>query len=362
LNNYSQFSIENIGLSAVTLLLSNGDVMGCSSIVASILNPLSTIENEHHRWKFVFLGSFVIAVNIMTTIATSFISNEETIMLSPSTSSPIAFAIGGLLVGIGTRLGNGCTSGHGVCGLGRFSQRSFIAVLSFLLSGVTTATFISSPNTPWSALTAFLRNQNLSKLPNTSSVLSSAVLLFSAGLALISYMQNSKSASQSGQSTSLIYQRKSYGSAISGALFAIGLGISGMSQTNKVQGFLDLNPLFRNVSGSYDPTLLTVLGSAVPVSALGYMWQRYLKNNHRLTWCGLDWSGIPNRTDIDVPLVIGSIIFGIGWGLVGLCPGPGVWSTAAGVVDIVYIWSPAFLIGSYIGKKINDNPPKSKNA
>ena len=133
-----------------------------------------------------------------------------------------------------------------------------------------------------------------------------------------------------------------------------------MSQTNKVQGFLDLNPLFRsNITTSYDPTLLTVLGAAVPVSALGYLWQRYRMN--RTTWCGADWSCIPKRTDIDPPLVLGSVLFGVGWGLVGLCPGPGVWSAAAGAMDIIYYWFPAFLLGSFAGKQILDNPHKPKS-
>jgi hypothetical protein len=182
----------------------------------------------------------------------------------------------------------------------------------------------------------------------------------SAGLATLAYTRNDRTTSQEEERNAVTNHRKSYGAAISGAMFAIGLAISGMSQTNKVQGFLDVNPLFRsNVAVStYDPTLLTVLGAAVPISASGYLWQRYYMKH--VTWCGSDWSCIPKRTDIDQSLVLGSVLFGVGWGLVGLCPGPGVWSAAAGAVDIVYTWFPAFLLGSFVGKQINDSPRKMK--
>ena len=329
--------------------------MGASGIVTtSILSPVATLSNVSNRWKFVFIGSFVAAVNAMVYIA----AVRDQVLLAPSTSSPLAYVIGGFCVGLGTKLGNGCTSGHGVCGLARFSPRSFASVMTFLVSGILTTTFISSPNTPWAASTAFLRQEGSDMSTNT--VLSSTILLFSVGMALLSSVASDDGTkSQQGESNVLPNQRKSYGAAISGAMFAIGLAISGMSKTSKVQGFLDLNPLFRsNVTASYDPTLLTVLGSAVPVSALGYLWQRYRMKH--TTWCGTDWSCIPNRTDIDAPLLLGSVLFGVGWGLVGLCPGPGVWSAGAGAVDVIYSWFPAFLFGSFVGKQLLNTPSKPK--
>ena len=328
--------------------------MGASGIVtSSILTPLATLSSASNRWKFVFIGSFVATVNMVMFVAAS----RDQILLSPSIASPLAYTIGGFCVGIGTKIGNGCTSGHGVCGLGRLSPRSFISVLSFLASGILTATFISSPNTPWASSTAFLRQQGTDV--STSSLFSLAILLASGGMAVLSNVTNDDSTAES---NILANKKKSYGAAISGVLFAIGLAISGMSQTSKVQGFLDLNPLFHsNISvSSYDPTLLTVLGAAVPISAIGYLWQRYFMKHS--TWCGADWSCIPKRTDIDPPLVVGSVLFGVGWGLVGLCPGPGVWSAAAGVVDIVYTWFPAFLLGSFVGKQILDSPYKPKTS
>jgi uncharacterized protein len=326
--------------------------MGCSGIVASsLLHPVSTLSAVSKSWKFVFLGSFVLAVNIIA-MATS--SMHHLSMISPTTASIVAYIISGLCVGVGTRLSNGCTSGHGVCGLARFSTRSLTSVMTFLSAGMFTATMIASPYTPWATYTAFLRQDNTKNSPTTSTALTSVVLAVSVSLAIMSYFSqiNSKSRdNDNSPSDPILYKQKSYGAALSGALFALGLGVSGMTQTSKVQGFLDLNPLFRNdVIGSYDPTLLTVLGSAVPISALGYFWQRSRRS--KTTWCGADWSGIPTRTDIDGPLVIGSMLFGVGWGLVGLCPGPGLWSAAAGVADILLTWFPAFLFGSFVGDQV----------
>ena len=95
-----------------------------------------------------------------------------------------------------------------------------------------------------------------------------------------------------------------------GFVFGWGLLISGMTQTTKVLGFLD-------VLGAWDPTLLVVMASALIVTAAGFaLMQRrgrpYLAEQAY-------WS---NNAMIDAPLVTGAAIFGVGWGLVGLCPGP----------------------------------------
>ena len=96
----------------------------------------------------------------------------------------------------------------------------------------------------------------------------------------------------------------------SGLLFAMGLGISGMTLPSKVLGFLD-------VTGAWDPSLLFVMGTAIPIYALA----------HRLSLRGrkpLLASSFPtwSRTRIDRRLVLGAAIFGAGWGIAGICPGP----------------------------------------
>lgn len=102
-----------------------------------------------------------------------------------------------------------------------------------------------------------------------------------------------------------------------GLLFGFGLLISGMTQPTKVLGFLD-------IFGHWDPTLAFVIATALLVSSIGFGLAR--QRQRPILTAQLLW---PTRTDIDRPLVVGSVLFGIGWGLVGLCPGPALVNLAS---------------------------------
>jgi uncharacterized membrane protein YedE/YeeE len=102
-----------------------------------------------------------------------------------------------------------------------------------------------------------------------------------------------------------------------GLIFGFGLLISGMTQPTIVLGFLD-------VLGRWDPTLAFVMIGALAISAAGYALAR--RRHRPLLEARFQW---PTRTDIDRPLVVGSVLFGIGWGLVGLCPGPALENLAS---------------------------------
>ncbi len=111
-----------------------------------------------------------------------------------------------------------------------------------------------------------------------------------------------------------------------GLTFGFGLLISGMTDPVKVLGFLD-------VLGPWDPTLAFVMVGALAVSAIGFVFVRHRGAPVLAPQCL--W---PARKSIDAPLVTGSILFGIGWGLVGLCPGPAIENLAtlsSGVVVFV---------------------------
>jgi len=98
----------------------------------------------------------------------------------------------------------------------------------------------------------------------------------------------------------------------SGALFGAGLAIGGMTDPERVRGFLDL-------FGRWDPTLAFVMAGAVMVMALAWR----VRSRMDKPLFGARFS-LPDRTDLDTPLIAGSALFGIGWGLAGLCPGPAV--------------------------------------
>ncbi len=103
-----------------------------------------------------------------------------------------------------------------------------------------------------------------------------------------------------------------------GALFGAGLLVSGMTQPAKVIGFLD-------VTRGWDPSLAFVMGGAVVVYGLAFR----LIRRRREPWFDGSFH-LPTRRDLDLPLLAGSALFGIGWGLGGLCPGPGLVAAAAG--------------------------------
>ena len=102
-----------------------------------------------------------------------------------------------------------------------------------------------------------------------------------------------------------------------GFIFAMGLGISGMTQPQKVIGFLDL-------FGKWDPSLIFVMIGAIVVHAITF---RVIRKKEA-PWFSSEWH-IPNRKDVTPALVGGSLIFGFGWGLAGYCPGPAVTSLAS---------------------------------
>lgn len=103
---------------------------------------------------------------------------------------------------------------------------------------------------------------------------------------------------------------------VCGLIFGAGLLISGMVQPAKVLGFLD-------IFGAWDPSLAVVMAAALAVSVPGFM----LVNQRPRPWLARQYFW-PVKTGIDLPLVTGAALFGIGWGLVGLCPGPALESLA----------------------------------
>lgn len=103
-----------------------------------------------------------------------------------------------------------------------------------------------------------------------------------------------------------------------GALFAIGLGVSGMTSPAKVIGFLD-------IFGQWDPSLLFVMGGAVGVNLVFY--RLTIKRDRPIFETSFV---IPSTEDIDKRLICGAALFGVGWGLSGYCPGPALVSTMAG--------------------------------
>jgi len=127
---------------------------------------------------------------------------------------------------------------------------------------------------------------------------------------------------------------------ISGLIFGLGLNISQMTDPQKVLNFL-------NVVDHWDPSLLLVMGSALVVSALGYLFAKRLTK----PICAQQFN-LPESKVVTKPLVIGATLFGIGWGLAGLCPGPAIASLAHPSEQLLYFLASMFM-GSFIARKIS---------
>ena len=106
--------------------------------------------------------------------------------------------------------------------------------------------------------------------------------------------------------------------SLSGLLFGLGLIASGMTNPAKVKGFLDL-------FGTWDPSLALVMGGAIAVGSVGFA----LARRRALSWTGARIE-IPASTVIDSRLLLGGALFGAGWGIAGLCPGPAIVSASGG--------------------------------
>lgn len=109
-------------------------------------------------------------------------------------------------------------------------------------------------------------------------------------------------------------------SLLAGLVFGLGLIVSGMANPAKVLGFLDL-------AGAWDPSLAFVMAGAIAVAALAFA----LANKLTVSFLGATMK-LPGSPDIDRRLVIGSVLFGIGWGVAGFCPGPGLVALGMGEI------------------------------
>ncbi|HCI31561.1 DUF6691 family protein [Psychrobacter sp. Ps6] len=122
---------------------------------------------------------------------------------------------------------------------------------------------------------------------------------------------------------------------LAGLLFGFGLLVSGMTDPVKVQGFLD-------VFGAWDISLALVMGGGLFVAFFGVLLAKRQENS----WIGTPID-MPSKTVITKQLIIGAMLFGIGWGLVGICPGPGIVLLGTGQWQ-AYVFIPAMIIGMLV--------------
>ncbi|KAL7528888.1 hypothetical protein ACHAWF_002746 [Thalassiosira exigua] len=353
-----------IGLSAATLLLFSGDVLGASGLMGSFaVSPKKTLTDPSSIWKLSFLACFYLVVKIYLLIDPEALTDPH--LASGAYTpvvSPLGSILGGFLVGFGTRLGNGCTTGHGICGMARLSKRSFVGVCCFMGTGILSASLCSTK----SPLYPYMRDspESVAKyLPTRATVIASAAIASSVAVAaLIGLLQKAPSESPQEERAKLRSDKiKVLPSALAATFFAVGLIVSQMTVVSKIYGFLDLRGL---ADGTWDPTLAFVMAGGLFVSFLSYQWVQgfgVVKNSRALE-CPLTQRefSVPTNKVIDKNLVVGELLFGFGWGAAGLCPGPAMVLACAGYQNILLRWWPMFYVGVVLAELVKKLQVRTK--
>ncbi|MBD3642433.1 MAG: YeeE/YedE family protein [Marinobacter sp.] len=138
----------------------------------------------------------------------------------------------------------------------------------------------------------------------------------------------------------------SLASLFAGLIFGFGLIVSGMANPEKVLGFLD-------IAGLWDPSLAFVMGGAIIVGVVAFAVAR----RRTLSFLGFNMK-IPSHNHIDKRLVIGSLMFGVGWGIAGICPGPGIVALGAGEIKAA-VFVASMVSGMVIFELIERNRAKA---
>jgi len=217
--------------------------------------------------------------------------------------------LSGFLVGLGSKLSSGCTSGHMIAGVSRLSRRSVVATATFFTTGVI-ATRLShhdllpTINTDWT----------LGRHGKTLLALQAIPLAISTLLYFFPTFSQSSSSGGSPVASKPESPLRLIAIYSAGFEFALSLRLSNLSDPTRVLAFL-LLPVHR----SFDPSLAFLAAGAIPLSIVLYHFYRG-PEKPRL---GGPWA-VPKDSEIDSKLIIGAALFGVGWGMTGICPGPGL--------------------------------------
>ena len=355
-----------LGIASIAKLALTGRVLGVSE---SFKRPLT---GDVRGSDAAFVAGLLFAGAMHTAISGGVAAMPHEPMV------PLAqVALAGFLVGVGSSLGNGCTSGHGICGNARLSPRSMAYTCVFMLFGFGAATLAGTNAALGIAEASALRNvayPAAASVAHWAALAAAAVAAFAALGFLASGSRGSSTArtlagktGNSGLDPLLVSESDSVGATtnaphvqqrlpsarqkkldvvsdfVVGAIFGAGLVVSGMIHPAKVSGFLSAT------SAAWDPSLALVMGGALALCVPGFA---LVRKTVKSPACAADFS-TPTATRMDAKLAVGGMCFGIGWGIGGICPGPAVVALASGVNPLpVAAWLAAMVAGIAADKRL----------
>ncbi|KAJ7709783.1 hypothetical protein B0H17DRAFT_1029238 [Mycena rosella] len=255
----------------------------------------------------------------------------------PSVSLPFPYLIlSGFLVGVGTKMANGCTSGHMIAGISRFSLRSITATATFFSTGVITARLLHGN----SLQPVRFLDLSLDRTAKALLAFQAVPFLISALLYIFAPPPPRDSANKSQTTHPALRLVASLATAFQ---FALALRVSDLTEPIRVVAFL-LLPF----NEAFDPSLAFLALGALPLAIILYQ----LARGPEQPRLGGPWS-VPTGARVDPRLLIGSALFGIGWGLSGFCLGPGLVNlgraVSAGSDPLPVLgWLAAVIIGGFV--------------
>eukprot|EP00898_Chlorokybus_atmophyticus_P005050 jgi/Chlat1/5546/Chrsp369S05399 len=283
---------------AVRLLAAGvGRITGVSGIAHSAL------LRGQGAWRFAFLCGLVTSGLLMANLSRTMSSSAPHQHYSQDWSAALGVtAVAGALVGFGSAMGGGCTSGHGVCGLARLSKRSLAAVVTFMSVAVVTASLLPVEQAP--LIPSAAQSLSHSHKGDTGPIMAAVLAVL---LGIVSLYK------------SLVHKDgdivESVCSYAAGSLFGVGLIKAQMTDPRKVMSFLRV----RDGMSTWDPTLAFVMGGALLVTLVAF--RMILTRKQPLMAAQFS---LPTKSSFTRRLFLGSAVFGVGWGLGGVCPGPGL--------------------------------------
>ena len=338
----TQHTFNKISAAAARLALT-GRVLGISGIFGGIAR--GQLDAPRVAFTAGLLGAGALA---LPSALSSPARAGTTLLLQalPVASYSLARAVAaGALVGVGSSLGGGCTSGHGICGNARLSARSAAFTSAMMATGAAAAAAsgaraaVGLPASSASAASSASFSVAPYAAPAAGAVASELGLLAVAvGAFALLALAGKRLAEKEGEEKKrrLVELAAEFST---GLFFALGLAVSGMLRPAKVVAFL--TP-FGGVGG-WDPSLAVVMAAALAVAAP--VTQRALagaKKKREKPACSAAFS-LPTKTRVDGRLLAGAAVFGVGWGIGGICPGPGLLAAAAGAGGTYLAWCGAFL-------------------